>query len=145
MKLQIMLCYRCVYDMIFITLFLKSNHIASWSSLFPLTHPRFAPVSLGCGRLQGMWLIRTTERERRFHSLGQYESWSRKVKQPFSYPQGVLKPGRWRQPVLWNTSIKLQQHSVKTRTAKPEHSLLKTWKLIIFVVYKFNSLVSSKY
>ena len=62
MKLQIMLCYRCVYDIMFITLFLKSNHLASWSSLCPVTYPGFAPVSLGCGRLQGMWLIRITEK-----------------------------------------------------------------------------------
>jgi hypothetical protein len=62
MKLQIMLCYRCVYDKIFITLFLKSNPIASWSSLCPVTYAGFALVSLGCGRLQEMWLIRTTEK-----------------------------------------------------------------------------------
>lgn len=62
MKLQIMLCYSCVYDMIFITLFLKLNQITSWSSLSPVTYPGFAPVSLGCSRLQGMWLIRTTEK-----------------------------------------------------------------------------------
>lgn len=62
MKLQIILCYRCVYDMIFITLFLKLNHITSWSSLCPVTYPGFAPVSLGYSRLQGMWLIRTTEK-----------------------------------------------------------------------------------
>jgi hypothetical protein len=62
MKLQIILCYRCVYDTIFITLFLKSNHLASWSSLCPVTYPGIAPASLGCGRLQGIWLIRTTEK-----------------------------------------------------------------------------------
>jgi len=48
--------------MIFITLFLKLNHITSWSSLCPVTYPGFAPVSLGYSRLQGMWLIRTTEK-----------------------------------------------------------------------------------
>jgi hypothetical protein len=69
-----MLGYRYVYDMIFITLFLKSSHIASWLSLCPVKYPGFAPVSLGCGRLQGMWLIKTTEKGEEFHSLGQYES-----------------------------------------------------------------------
>jgi hypothetical protein len=74
MQLQTLSCYSYVYDIIFVTLFLKSNYIASGSAPCPVKNPGYAPVLLGCGRLQGIWLIRTTEKgEEREHSLGHYE------------------------------------------------------------------------